>query len=383
MVFSETDRVMESLDIQKARVVVSVQLLTQKDGEQGSTYYSGMLSCIGQVEIPAHPDQQSSRLNTLGVGRRIEELTILEQRTASHNAIATRFDHKTATMSYYQIAVRLDMGIVPLPNTGGCYDTNWKGKTFKIRYGEEKTDEMRVFSPATKDDNCLFGCISKFLAIKGSKTRRTSIRQATGIQGPISQTQVTHILREYESKGFASINAQIYDGTGQLTFVANNEPSKEQLSMKLLLTAPINNTITQRVEGVTPGALGHWYLITQLHSNHCDRCGVTFDTVHVCNQKRRGYYQRMVMKKNVLPIPQPQKDPKHIEFCDLNNLVYFDLESFQSEEPMKQYHQTYAAGLWVPEEQEYYVYWGEDSLEQLYEKLYNLPGKTIVAWNGE
>lgn len=44
---------------------------------------------------------------------------------------------------------------------------------------------------------------------------------------------------------------------------------------------------------------------------------------------------------------------------------------------------VYAAGVYVASTKEYKHFWGESALDELYDLLYSLPGRKIVAWNGK
>lgn len=220
---------------------------------------------------------------------------------------------------------------------GGC-DTDTHRKKF---------NDLKIISPKSKNNNCLFACIHHFLEIKkyGDATRKE-----LGIQldTPIHVKDLDRIAKYY------SLKIVLYDMNAELI---GEYGSGKTIHLMMFITNDNK---------------GHYVLI-EGETHVCDDCGKYWVNKHKCNLRRKMWINRMSGNRNVIPAKV-----ERAEKFDDKNMLYFDLETFKPNDTNKII--PYAVS-WFSDET-YYQEYGTEAWEKFIAFLMVQKDKIVCAYNG-
>lgn len=220
---------------------------------------------------------------------------------------------------------------------GGC-DTDTHRKKF---------NDLKIMSPKSKNNNCLFACIHQFLGVKkyGDTTRK---ELGIELNTPIHIKDLERIAKYY------GVKIVLYDMNAEL--IGEYGTGK---TIHLLLFVSDENK-------------GHYVLI-EGETHVCDDCGKYWVNKHKCNLRRKMWINRMSGNRNVIPAKVERAE----KFND-KNMLYFDLETFKPNGSDKII--PYAVS-WFSDET-YYQEYGTDAWEKFIAFLMVQKDKIVCAYNG-
>ena len=229
-----------------------------------------------------------------------------------------------------------------VPVRGGC-DNNEHHK---------KVGDLKVMSPKSRNNNCLFACIHHFLNIKSeNKFIYEHKRKALGIpDGLVSIEKLTDVARHY------NITINLFNITAELVNTYNAGCEK----------------VCNLMSYIETNGLGHYVLI-EGEVKQCEKCGKNWIKKHKCNLRRQMWINRMSGKRNVIPA-NVNRDTKH----DDSQMFYFDLETFKDQGTDA--ITPYAVGWYCNEE--YQQRYGKDAWNDFYNFAIQQRNKILVAYNG-
>ena len=221
---------------------------------------------------------------------------------------------------------------------GGC-DTDTHRKKF---------NDLKIMSPKSKNNNCLFACIHQFLNVKkyGDTTRK---ELGIELNTPIHIKDLDRIAKYY------AVKIVLYDMNAELL----GEYGTGDKTIHLLLFVSDQNK-------------GHYVLI-EGETHVCDDCGKYWVNKHKCNLRRKMWINRMSGNRNVIPAKV-----ERAEKFDDKNMLYFDLETFKPNGCDKII--PYAVS-WFSDET-YYQEYGTDAWEKFIAFLMIQKDKIVCAYNG-
>ena len=226
--------------------------------------------------------------------------------SANDNDIKKRL-YKEAGYHHDTINYSLDVRdiiiiIAPLSTSGGC-SNKLKNVIKKLQ-----KSTINLVNPKSKNNNCLIMCFVKACGLKGNSIRPDKIRLELGLElnTPIHIDDV-HKVAAYFKRSYILIN-QCY------TIIRSQLLDCDKDPVKLFLYN------------------GHYmYQSSVKHYKMCPECDVRLlaeNTTHKCNIKTVNYKKRMVQDKKMVKI----KDITEKKCIDYNDVVHFDLETFQEDQ---------------------------------------------------
>ncbi len=235
--------------------------------------------------------------------------------------------------------------VSPFSHKGGCND----GKTKITSLKRSKHETIRLINLKSKNNNCLIQCFNTSSKNKGNKIKNDSIRKELGLPlGTKIDIKDVDKIADYFQQSYVLIN-QSYNIIGQ-KLINGSEP------INLML---INE---------------HYYLIEILNSGKCVKCGDRYVKdlkKHTCNITKVSYYKRKKChEKNMVMVKNIEENK-----IDYNDIIYFDLETFQEAER----HVPYACGWY---NKKYNVSYGQNCINKFIDEIVCLENKTITAYNG-
>ena len=221
---------------------------------------------------------------------------------------------------------------------GGC-DTNTHRKKF---------NDLKIMSPKSKNNNCLFACIHQFLGVQkyGDTTRK---ELGIALDTPIHIKDLTKIAKYY------AIKIALYNMDAELI----GEYGDAEKVIHLLLF-------------ITDENKGH-YVMIEGETHVCDECGKYWVNKHKCNLRRKMWINRMSGNRSVIPAKVERKE----EFND-ENMLYFDLETFKPNGSDKII--PYAVSWYS--DKTYYQEYGTEAWEKFIAFLMVQKDKVVCAYNG-
>ena len=262
--------------------------------------------------------------------------------------VCTKFHGGTS----FKGAVFSEMSIYAfgLTQKGGCCGTK-RGKLIETLKYQNMT--VKLYSPQSSNDNCLIMCFTQSLGIKGSSLKPEKVRKDAGVEleGMISFTNVEKIA-DYFEVGYVLLNEK------QEIISSKNIEDEKKVTIMLM-----NN---------------HYYIVKDISYDYCQKCGQKFNTNkdHQCNKNIISYKNRMIDgNKDYVPMINCQDKQKMND----NDIVFFDLETFQDES--KHCHEPYACGYSIGREEPTISY-GKHCMEDFIDEILKLENKSICAYNG-
>ena len=236
----------------------------------------------------------------------------------------------------------------------------------------ENNEMVKLISPKSKNNNCLFECIKKGA---GSKQRMHILKKKLGLKKDEMPSLKNHLKSIVNGiKGAKKKGVVVYDGCIKPTRKDFDPLSK---TYKILAEYPKNKD--KPIEMVLLG--NHYYLVSDIsYKGKCEKCGEKRKNMkkHIekgCHVNTMFYYQTVIKKSDILK-RFPVK-PDH----NKGNWVFFDLETFGDR--MKHNRATvYAVGWYDCFECTYYFSYGKNAMNIFMEYVLKCKDKKFIAYNG-
>jgi len=230
-----------------------------------------------------------------------------------------------------------------IPTSGGC-DGNEHHK---------KIGDLKVVSPKSKNNNCLFACIHHYLNIQSeNKYIYEHTRKALNMNpGNLIKIEELDMVGKHYKITIALFNIE-----GIL--VSQHNVGCDKVCNVMLY--------------VSDNGQGHYVLI-EGQVSLCEKCGKHWIKKHKCNLRRQMWINRMSGKRNVIPA-NVEREVKH----DDSTMFYFDLETFK--DVGTDAITPYAVGWYCNDE--YQQRYGKDSWSEFYEYAKQQKNKILCAYNG-
>ena len=277
---------------------------------------------------------------TLNQDEKIEDLNkLLKQRIIDrfHNNISD-FDALFTSCTYF---------VFPLSVKGGCH-------TCKKQVDKHKTKErtIKIISPKSSNNNCLFMCFVHFLNENGNNFNFAKVRNELKLGDGMIKIKDINKVSDYFKIGYVLINQK--QEIIQYKDIINNEVKAHIMLMN-----------------------DHYYIVENIDYNTCKECGIKYslDKIHLCNKKRVSYYNNVITKKReyVATI-----DPTEKEKISNDTMIFFDLETFQ--ETIS--HVPYACGYSFGDHKNVNVSYGKNCMNSFLNHILSVNNKIICAYNG-
>ena len=237
--------------------------------------------------------------------------------------------------------------IFPLSKTGGCGAC--KKVVEKIRY---KDRTVKLVSPKSSNDNCLFMCFVYFLQLKGNTLNFGNIRKELGLgEGKIKFEDVTKVANHFDV-GYILLNQK-----------------QEIISYKDLQNKPSVHIMLMNE---------HYYIVENIDYFRCDHCGrrlLSSNENHECSNKMTTFYKSRVCKKREFVDMIDCSDKSKIT---KDSMIFFDLETFQE----TSYHVPYACGFSYDDHENVKISYGKNCMDDFINHITKVENKTICAYNG-
>ena len=238
--------------------------------------------------------------------------------------------------------------VFPLSKKGGC--ATCRKNVDKLIYRDRT---VKLVSPKSTNDNCLFMCFADILDIKGNTLNFKEIRKELGIkEGMIEYTEVRKVA-DYFKCGYILLN--------QEQKIISHKDLKNKPNVHIMLMKD------------------HYYIVEYIDYFHCELCGkklLKSNETHVCNNKSLTFYRSQKLKKHdfVDMIDCTDKKGKIAE----DTMIFFDLETFQE----TVYHVPYACGFSYGDHKNVDISYGKDCMKRFIEYIVKQQNKVICAYNG-
>jgi len=236
--------------------------------------------------------------------------------------------------------------VVGLDKNGGC--SSCKKVEQKLKY---KDRIIKLISPKSSNDNCLFMCFIHYLKKSGNSFNLQKIRQELNLIGKISYSDVS-IVANYFNCDFVLLNEK------QEIISYRNIENKNGLHIMLMNQ--------------------HYYIIEFIDYIKCKQCGRKLredNSDHVCNNKRISFYSKQKCGKSEY-VDMINCEEKQMISND--KMIFFDLETFQD----TVCHVPYACGYSIGDHKNVNISYGKDCMNNLIDHLMTVEEKIICAYNG-
>jgi hypothetical protein len=258
---------------------------------------------------------------------------IVEKFHSNNSSILAIFD----SVSFYTFG---------LETKGGCSDRHKNCNKFHY-----KDRTIKLISPKSTNNNCLFMCFAYFLKLKGNTLKFDDIRNKLNIpEGKIHIKEINKISDHFNT-GFILLNEK----------------------QEIILYKDIVNQPKVHIMLLNE----HYYVVESIDYKKCKSCGQRLrddNDDHKCNPKNITYFNRKVCGKQDYVA---MTDCREKEKIDKDSMIFFDLETFQ--ENIR--HVPYACG-WCIGEGEVNINYGKDCMNSFIDELLVCENKTICAYNG-
>lgn len=212
---------------------------------------------------------------------------------------------------------------------------------------------MKIHSPKSAGNNCLFACIHRHLNIfSADKYVYNHKREELGIEKGtlIYMSQLEDIACHYD------ISLYLYDYNGNFVEVFNEDADN------------ICNIMLYNDDGIK----GHYVLVEDIQFK-CDECGKSWLNNHKCNFDTKMYFNRLKGNRQVIPARINKK-----EAFDSGSMIFYDLETFKPDNTDS--ITPYACGYFM--NGIYNQHYGPDAWTEFFTTLIQQEDKILCAYNG-
>jgi len=236
--------------------------------------------------------------------------------------------------------------VFPLSIKGGCSCDKKLMETIKY-----KSRTIKLISPKSSNDNCLFMCFAYFLNIKGNTLRFSDIRKELKIaDGKIHYDKI-RLIADYFKCGYVLLN--------QVQEIISFKDLESKTKIHIML---MND---------------HYYIVEYLDYNNCSQCGqkTNANIQHKCDPKRVTFFRSRKCKKREFVDMIDCTDKEKIKE---DSMIFFDLETFQE----TVYHVPYACGFSYDDHKNVDISYGKNCMDKFINHIIDSENKTICAYNG-
>ena len=237
--------------------------------------------------------------------------------------------------------------IFPLSVKGGC--STCLKLVEKLKY---KDRTIKLISPKSSNDNCLFMCFVYFLNLKGNTLRFDEIRKELKLkEGKINFKDVSKVAK-YFNVGYVLLNQ-----------------NQEIISHLKLETKPKIHIMLMNE---------HYFIVEYIDYKKCEQCGKQLllnNETHECSNKKTTYWKSRICKKREFVDMIDCSDKEKIS---KDSMVFFDLETFQETVS----HVPYACGFSYGNHKNVDISYGKNCMDKFLEHISKVENKNICAYNG-
>jgi hypothetical protein len=237
--------------------------------------------------------------------------------------------------------------IFPLSNKGGCASCVKTVDTIKY-----KLRTIKLISPKSSNDNCLFMCFAHFLDIKGNTLRFDNIREELKLKaGKIDFKDIPKVAK-YFNTGYVLLNQK-----------------QEIISQSKLESKPKVHIMLMN---------DHYYIVDYIDFYKCEQCGkklLTSNETHQCSNKMTTFWRSRICNKRDFVSLVDCSDKEKIS---KDSMIFFDLETFQETVS----HIPYACGFSYGDHTNVDISYGKNCMDKFLEHISKAENKTICAYNG-
>ena len=196
--------------------------------------------------------------------------------------------------------------VTALPNKGGCCDrqhVHQKKTVHKNMHSKIKQRTIKLISPKSSNNNCLFVCFTHFLKIKGNTLNLPKLRKQLGFDES-SMIDVKDIKKVADHF--------------KCSYILLNQ-NEEILQQNEIVDYPLVHIMLLNE---------HYYIVDSTEYNQCKECGKSYlsNSEHKCNNKRVSFYNICKLKqKEYVAMTDPSDENK----INIDDMIFFDLETFQ------------------------------------------------------
>lgn len=324
----------------------TIKLIATKIYEKYSNIYRSLQKIYSQgyyvnIKITFYPITDKNNIKSLVFKQNI---TYEDIEKRMHIDILAKFFGE----DYIAVLNTVHFFVFGMGDKGGC--ATCKKNVDKLRYRDRT---VKLISPKSSNDNCLFMCFAHFLDIKGNTLKFKEIRDELGIrEGMIDYKNVLKVANYFKC-GFVLLNQE-----------------QKIISFKDLRNKPTVHIMLMK---------DHYYIVEYIDYFHCDMCGkklLKSNETHICNSKALTYYRSRKLKKCefVDMIDCTDKKGKITE----DTMIFFDLETFQE----NLYHVPYACGFSFGDHKNVNISYGKNCMENFINYIIKQKEKIICAYNG-
>lgn len=286
-----------------------------------------------------------------------------------HHSILGKFHEGKSTNTSPVIFDSVRFLVTPLQKKGGC---DPRGKNYEtIKY---KNRTVTLFSPKSSNNNCLFMAFAYCLGISGTKLNFPKIRKELDIpDGKINYDQIDKIAEYFYDSPLLNedFKRDILDSRNtkdkpKIPFILLNQ-KQDIIKAHNIPLAEVHIILVN----------DHYYVVKTQEKKRCLECNKTLNLendTHKCSNKKISYHHIQHKKQIDCVCMAPCEDKKII---DKDNIIFFDLETFQDTVT----HVPYACGYCIGE-QEVFIDYGENCMNNLIDLLLSTEDKTLVSFNG-
>ena len=250
---------------------------------------------------------------------------------------SSEFDALFGYVTFYVFSLSIE---------GGC--ATCKKVVEKLKY---KDRTIKLISPISANDNCLFMCFTHFLDIKGSALNFDDIREKLKLEGKIKFSDVYKVAK-YFNTGYVLLNQQ-----------------QEIISHCKLETKPEIHIMLMNE---------HYFIVEYIDYKKCEQCGkklLNDNEKHECSNKKITYWKSRLCKKREFVDMIDCSDKNKIS---KDSMIFFDLETFQE----TICHVPYACGFSYDDHKEVDISYGKNCMDKFLNHISKVENKTICAYNG-
>ena len=218
----------------------------------------------------------------------------------------------------------------------------------KLKY---KDRTIKLISPKSSNDNCLFMCFAYFLDIKGNTLKIDNIRKSLKLDGKIKYSDVSKVAKYFDT-GYVLLNQK-----------------QEIISQSKLETKPKVHIMLMNE---------HYFIVEYIDYKKCKQCGkklLSENETHECNNKITTYWKsRICNKREYVDMIDCSDKVKISE----DSMIFFDLETFQE----TVCHVPYACGFSYGNHKDVDISYGKNCMDKFLNHISKVENKTICAYNG-
>lgn len=234
------------------------------------------------------------------------------------------------------------------------FSVNFPNRINQKKFKCQNYIQIRTYK--STNNNCIFGVINQFYNVKGNVVKPDKVREELGLKKntSVDYKVIPKIIEWYNKKFNKKYGYMVLNNECKIILQNLDECKKGVEYVKLYLRN------------------GHYWGYTPVVKNNCKECGREYVKNHVCDDKRKLYYQA---KQQKLKYVHPRKVEEKTK-TNYDDIFFFDFETFQP----NYNHVPYAVGY--KHKNVYKEVYGKDTLSKFMDDIVKLENTTICAYNG-